>query len=628
MAIDSRPACPPVAQPGLASAEPVRSQAATVGQRGWRFTPHVIIFFSSACIMIVELVAGRLIARHLGSSLYTWTTIIGVVLAGMSIGNWIGGRLADRWPSKAFLGWLFMIASATCALALLTNYLFADVTGDQVAWLPKWLKDYFQQPGEGKWVARIVLAVVVIFLPPAMALGTISPATAKLALDRCSKVGSTIGSVYAWGAVGSIVGTFATGFYLIVLLGATGVVLTTALGLAVIGLCLGPHRWAHVIWVLLLAAALLLAKAPLDFVRRALLGGQSQSVAARALDRAEWWGYELGLRNGQKGMVWDAELEMEIPDGTWQRYPFAADSNYQFVRVEDKLESGRMLRMLTLDYLIHGYVDMDDPTYLHYDYERLYCDVARRYYQMSPRALPLDKSVDAFFIGGGAYTFQRWVMCEWPGSRVEVAEIDPAVVDANHEATGLERDTPIRTYVGDARNVVDDLPPDRKYDFIFGDAFTDLSVPFHLTTLEFSRKVAGHLKPDGAYLVNVIDDFRFGEFLGAYVLTLQRVFKHVYVFCTDPEGVSEGRETFVVAASNVPLDVRGMGPSELPADEDEDEYAEDYEGEIGGGNPERFRGSLLTPENLAELQRKCGRRILTDDNAPVENLLEPVVRTR
>ena len=48
---------------------------------GWRFTPQVIVFFSSACVMVLELVAGRLTARHLGSSLYTWTSIIGVVLA-------------------------------------------------------------------------------------------------------------------------------------------------------------------------------------------------------------------------------------------------------------------------------------------------------------------------------------------------------------------------------------------------------------------------------------------------------------------------------------------------------------------------------------------------------------------
>ena len=58
--------------------------------------PSATVFFSSGCIMVLELVAGRLIARHLGSSLYTWTSVIGVVLAGITIGNYLGGRIADR----------------------------------------------------------------------------------------------------------------------------------------------------------------------------------------------------------------------------------------------------------------------------------------------------------------------------------------------------------------------------------------------------------------------------------------------------------------------------------------------------------------------------------------------------
>jgi spermidine synthase len=240
---------------------------------------------------------------------------------------------------------------------------------------------------------------------------------------------------------------------------------------------------------------------------------------------------------------------------------------------------------------------------------------------MSRENVDLEDRVDAFFIVGGAYAFQRWVASEWPGSRVDVAEIDPVVVEANIAATGLESDTPIRTYIGDARNVVDDLPADAKYDFVFGDAFSDLSVPFHLTTLEFTRKVSAHLKPHGAYLVNIIDDFRFGRFLGAYVRTLQRVFRHVYVFCTNRNGVSAGRETFVVAGSDAPLDVSDMGPygSDSDAEDGEDAQADDEQ---------VFHGSALTQENLAELARKSGGRILTDDDAPVENLLAPVVRTR
>ena len=85
--------------------------------------PSATVFFSSACIMIIELVAGRLIARHLGSSLYTWTSVIGVVLAGITIGNYIGGRIADRFTARKALSVLFGISSVACVVIVILNNL-------------------------------------------------------------------------------------------------------------------------------------------------------------------------------------------------------------------------------------------------------------------------------------------------------------------------------------------------------------------------------------------------------------------------------------------------------------------------------------------------------------------------
>src|SRR5512144_2355046 len=87
--------------------------------------PHVLFFVSCASIMVVELVAGRLISSHLGSSLYTWTAVIGVMLAGITCGNVVGGRLADKRQPAALLFWLFLAAGAFCLLALAVNTVFA-----------------------------------------------------------------------------------------------------------------------------------------------------------------------------------------------------------------------------------------------------------------------------------------------------------------------------------------------------------------------------------------------------------------------------------------------------------------------------------------------------------------------
>ena len=93
----------------------------------------------------------------------------------------------------------------------------------------------------------------------------------------------------------------------------------------------------------------------------------------------------------------------------------------------------------------------------------------------------------------------------YPGTSVDVAEIDPAVKRANMMATGLPQDTKIETYLGDARQFVELHQDTKKYDLIFGDAFNDFSVPWHLTTREFNDKIKKMLTPDGVYMINIID---------------------------------------------------------------------------------------------------------------------------
>ena len=80
-----------IAEPGLACWE----SFGMVGLAA-RLLPYALAFFSSLCIMILELVSSRLVARHVGSSLTAWTSVIGIILGGICLGNVLGGRLADR----------------------------------------------------------------------------------------------------------------------------------------------------------------------------------------------------------------------------------------------------------------------------------------------------------------------------------------------------------------------------------------------------------------------------------------------------------------------------------------------------------------------------------------------------
>jgi spermidine synthase len=171
------------------------------------------------------------------------------------------------------------------------------------------------------------------------------------------------------------------------------------------------------------------------------------------------------------------------------------------------------------------------------------------------------------------------------------------VVETAHELFGLPRDTPIRTHLADGRIALKAVRASARFDLIFTDVFSHLAVPWHLTTLEFARLVAARLSPRGLYALNVIDDLGHGQLLAAALVTLERVFPHVQVLWTDTTPIRRGRRmTFLLVASQQPLPRPASAAATLPSAE------------------------------LARLRQRG--RVLTDDNAPVELLLEPFMRGR
>lgn len=195
-----------------------RASEAMRRSRLWR--SEIVVFIANACIMILELVAGRIIAPQVGVSLYTWTSVIGVILAGMSLGNYLGGRLADRYASLRLLGGVFLLGGIT-SLGILAADTLAIAA--RVEW---------------PIIVEILVLIAVLFLPPAVVLGMISPIVVKLAVEDLARAGSTVGRISAAGTAGSILGTFVTGFWLIAWLGTHAVVLCVATLLLVVGLVL------------------------------------------------------------------------------------------------------------------------------------------------------------------------------------------------------------------------------------------------------------------------------------------------------------------------------------------------------------------------------------------------------
>lgn len=156
---------------------------------------RTLVFGSSAAVLVLEILAGRLLAPYVGVSLETFTGIIGVVLAGIALGSWAGGALADQRDASAAIG---------PALAL----------GGALAWLSlPIIRGLGPQFGDGP-VAVLILTTAAFFLPSAV-LSSVSPMVAKLRLRDLSDTGSVVGGLSAAGTIGALAGTFITGFVLI-----------------------------------------------------------------------------------------------------------------------------------------------------------------------------------------------------------------------------------------------------------------------------------------------------------------------------------------------------------------------------------------------------------------------------
>jgi predicted membrane-bound spermidine synthase len=505
-----------------------------------------VVFVASFCTLVIEIAAGRVLAPFVGVSLYTWTSIIGVVLAGISAGAWAGGWVADRRPYASTLSWLLAAAGATALLiAPATSWLAADdglLTGAGIA---------------TTLLQRVVVLTFLLFFLPAFFLGMISPVAVKLALRDLESSGRIVGRIYAISTLGSIAGTYVTGFYLIARFGTRATLIGVGVVLIITAILAGISSRRGGVAV---AAAL------------ALSGGAVIVLPADAPPPLQ----VDSLGSGEMGVIHEEE------------------SQYYSIVVERTVrdDSGAPVLALHLDHLVHSYSDPIDPSHLEYGYLQLFDDVAR--WTAGERPYPR-----LLFIGGGGYTLPRLLEQRHSDAEIQVVEIDPAVTRTAARFMGLPRATRIQTVNEDARWFA--MQTDDTWNAIFIDAFNDLSVPYHLTTKEFTARLRAMLDQDGVLAANVIDDYNRGRFLSSYAATLMSVFgaENVAVLMESPADAETGSSTFVVVASPA-----------LPR-------------LLTSVNAHALHGAPLQ-----QFLRSRRAIVLTDDFVPVDNMLAPLFADR
>ena len=695
---------------------------------------YAIVFIASFCGMTLELSGFRHLAPHLGVSLYTWTGIIGVMLAGTAMGNYLGGILADRGllPALRFAGAIIFgligaAASHSIGRELLNilplgiqeraggagNWIASTFGTDTLRWgvrffgflggiglvrLGIWLAEApgglyvwaaticglampmfahsieyhypdtfeaYQEWNAGvsdsvgfkvePWITRLIGVLVGLFLVggarlfqkfwgeervsgtsllggtlvlagvttilvivmtgvfsystlyttgtirqlplvdkvlawtfglfflPMFWLGTISPQVIRLSVSNLERAGRTAGSVYAWSTLGAIIGTFATGYLLISTFGVFFVLLGVTLVLMVLGVLIGQ------LW-----------RSPsMQFVGSMVLGG---IVAA------------MFLGSFHKGMTYDLE------------------TNYYAIRVDCYVPEAEKpgqeaidivaspagawretVQQLSLDRLIHSTVKLSDPSYLYYTHEHVQVELVRN-------AMANGKP-NVLVIGGGGYTFPRYLEVSFPEKvNVQVVEIDPGVTEIAHRKLGLPRNTNIQSFNLDGRQYVVERAPKANYDLVIQDAVNDLSVPYHLMTKQYNDAVKAILKPDGAYMLTIIDSLEDGKLWRAGFHTMRQTFPHVTLLgpgnpsdpledAWTPNRLS-GRSVYVI-----------MGTME-------EFNPETLEATLLAQGVNTFWTRKLPQDTLDKLLAKMKPIILTDQFAPVDNLMADVFRKR
>jgi len=512
----------------------------------WRAA--VVVLLTGVCVMALELAAGRMLGRIYGSSLFVWTNTIGVILAALSLGGVLGGRMADRLGGARATAVSLVVAAALTALAPLLNTLLHRYP---ILW-------------DFPWPVQIFLHTVIVFFPPCLLMGAATPAAIRVVLEASQVSGRTIGRLYALNALGSIAGTFLAGYFLIATLGTVATVCVVFVGLTLAGLLLLPRHPLTLGWGLIALFLALSAFVPFGPFPAA--------------------GLNLGLRPYTEPLT-----------------VYERESQYSYVAVTQIDREQPNIRSFILDKLVHSKADITQPEDLRYSYLAYFTALLDEVY--GPQT-PLH----TLTVGGGGYSLPHYLEVNRPGGITDVVEIDPAVTEAAHAAFGFPRDTTANIFHMDGRNYVVQTaaatpPGGGKYDVVLCDSVSDYSVPFHLTTVEYLRDIAAILKEDGVYAGLLIDMYDIGGMLSASIGTAQAVFPHVTVICCG--GRLDRRSTYVIVGSRRPLDLSGV-----PA-----RAAHTPEG----------KGRLLTAEEIAALRARTGNTLLSDNFAPVENLLAPVV---
>lgn len=438
------------------------------------YSLELVVFICGAVVMILELDGSRILAPFIGNSLSVWTSLIGIILGSLSLGYFWGGKLADRYGSYKNLSLIILFASV-------------------LMWLITFIKDPLLSFTQGFFDLRVnsIISTLILFTPVNILLGMVTPYSVKLRINNLNQTGEISGNLYAISTIGSIVGTFLAGFYLISFFGSTQILIILSL--------------------ILLLSSLITALPDLQKLKMLFLIVLGLS--------------SVYLQFTNKTLAANGQVEL--------------DTNYYHLIIKDTTDSvsKKPIRIITTSATeVQSAAFLDNSNELAIPYTK--------YFRLGEYFKPAASKT--LFIGGGAYSFPKDFLARNKEFQMDVVEIDPAFTQIAKSYFNLKDNPHLVSYNQDGRTFINKAQPSQ-YDIVYLDAFnSSYSIPFYLMTKEALEEVKILLKQNGVVVSNIISSLKGDKALIFEVEynTYKAVFAKVLVFKvqtgmkeTDPQNI-------------------------------------------------------------------------------------------
>ncbi len=444
--------------------------------------------FVGIALMGIEMSASRLVSVYFSSSQVVWTIIIGVIMIAMAIGNIWGGRQADKKPSylRLYLELLFA-GSYIVLIPFVGRYVIVGVSMLFALIAPNSLVI---------WAS--LFSCLILFVPPLLFLGKVTPSLVKYMMGE--KVsGKVVGTLEALNTAGSIVGTFLPTFITIPFIGTSNSFVLFGTMIAVLGLIFVVTTF-------------------IDWYKN----------KPKVVDSTEETSTELKKKN--KGMIkatiltgiytslfiFGSVISFNVPFAFWKNGTSIkeGESVYNYLKVD---RVGNMTTLSTNILFGTQSAIRDDfsLTDMYYDYLLI-----------SPYLVKENPKI--LILGNGTGTYATMlkeynkVNCD-----ITAVEIDQKIIDYSYEYFHMNNE--VKVICDDGRNYI--TRTNDKYDIILVDAYTSVSAPFHMTTVEFFSSVKEHLNIDGLMMMNInMTSNAPGSINQALCDTAYSVFNNLYTY--------------------------------------------------------------------------------------------------